>query len=167
MKREQFFLKGEGAWYFSYLIFSKFIIFTFRNYFTLCKTVLYIWRKIFFFFCHHNFMKKRYSKLFKMNLCVYVKKVGVSDNGRKGIGAEKLKYLKKGVEQKRREGKQKFLKKGGSKLGQDLGTLKRGAKTPLRTMHCRSFTSSYIYWSQALSQYFLRHKKRLQSHGMN
>ena len=75
-------------------------------------------------------MKKRYSKLFKKNLCVYVRKVGVSDNGRKGIGAKKPKYLKKGVEQKRWEGKQKFLKKGGSKLSQDLGTLKRGAKTP-------------------------------------
>ena len=31
-------------WYFSYLIFSRFIIFKFRN-FTLCKMVLCIWRK--------------------------------------------------------------------------------------------------------------------------
>ena len=43
---EQVFLKeGEGGWHFSYLIFSRFIIFTFRNYFTLCKIVLCIWRK--------------------------------------------------------------------------------------------------------------------------
>ena len=32
----QVFLKG-GKWHFSYLIFSRSIIFTFRNYFTLCK----------------------------------------------------------------------------------------------------------------------------------
>ena len=41
------------------------------------------------------------------------------------------------MEQKRREGKQRFLKKGGggSKLGQGVGDLKsRGAGTPLRTM---------------------------------
>ena len=31
-----------GDWHFRYLIFSRFIIFTFRNYFTLCKAVLYI-----------------------------------------------------------------------------------------------------------------------------
>ena len=55
--------KGEGR-HFSYLIFLRFIIFTFRNYFTLCKTVLCIWRKI-IFFCHHNFMKKGHSKLSK------------------------------------------------------------------------------------------------------
>ena len=35
-------------WHFSYLIFSRFIIFTCRNYFTLCKIVLCIWRKKFF-----------------------------------------------------------------------------------------------------------------------
>ena len=56
--------KAWGGWHFSYLIFSRFIIFTFRNYFTLCKIVLCIWRKI-IFFCHHNFMKKGHSKLSK------------------------------------------------------------------------------------------------------
>ena len=35
-----------------------------------------------------------------------------------------------GVEQKRGEEKQKF-KKGGAKLGQGVGALKRGAETPL------------------------------------
>ena len=59
----QVFLKGR-CWHFSYLFFSRFIIFTFRNYFTLCKIVLCIWRKI-IFFCHHNFMKKGHSKLSK------------------------------------------------------------------------------------------------------
>ena len=34
--------KREGGWRFSYSIFSKFIIFTFKNYFTLCKVVLCI-----------------------------------------------------------------------------------------------------------------------------
>ena len=41
-------LKRGGSWHFSYLIFSRFIIFAFRNYFTLCKIVLRIWRKIIF-----------------------------------------------------------------------------------------------------------------------
>ena len=49
---------------FSYLIFSRFIIFAFRNYCTLRKIALCIWRKI-IFFCHHNFMKKNHSKLSK------------------------------------------------------------------------------------------------------
>ena len=36
--QEQVFLKrGEGGWHFSYLIFSSFIVFTFRNCFTLYK----------------------------------------------------------------------------------------------------------------------------------
>ena len=54
---------GRGGWHFSYLIFSRFIIFIFRNYFTLYKIVLCFWRKI--IFCHHNFMKKGHSKLSK------------------------------------------------------------------------------------------------------
>ena len=61
MVQGQVFLK-KGGWHFSYLIFWKFIIFTFRNFFTLCKIVLCIWRKIIIFF-HHNFMKKVHSKL--------------------------------------------------------------------------------------------------------
>ena len=38
-----------------------------------------------------------------------------------------------GLEQKRGKVKQRFLK-GGSKLGQGMGALKRGTGTPLRTM---------------------------------
>ena len=60
-------LEGGSDWHFSYLIFSRFIIFKFRNYFTLCNIVLRIWRKI-IFFCHHNFMKKVHSKLSKNEL---------------------------------------------------------------------------------------------------
>ena len=61
----QVFLKGGvGGWHFPYLIFSRFIIFTFRNYFTLCKIVLSIWRKN-IFFCQHNFKKKGHFKLSK------------------------------------------------------------------------------------------------------
>ena len=58
-------LKGGGTstWHFFYLIFSRFIIFTFRNYF-LCKIVLCIGRNI-TFFCHHNFMKKCHYNLSK------------------------------------------------------------------------------------------------------
>ena len=66
MVQGQFFLKG-GGWHFSYLIFPRFIIFTFRNYFTLYKVVLHIWRKI-IFFCHHNFIKECHSKLPKNEL---------------------------------------------------------------------------------------------------
>ena len=53
--------------HFSYEIFSRFIFFTFRNYFALCKIVLCIWIKI-IFFCHHNFMKKVILICLKMNL---------------------------------------------------------------------------------------------------
>ena len=53
----------EGAGFFLYLNFSRFIIFIFRNYFPLCKIVLCIWRKK--FFCHHNSMKIGHSKLSK------------------------------------------------------------------------------------------------------
>ena len=62
----QVFLKGEGL-ELSYLMLSRFIIFTFRNYFTLCKILLWIWRK-FIFFCHHNFKKKGHSELSKNEL---------------------------------------------------------------------------------------------------
>ena len=41
MVQGQKFLKGGGQ-QFSYLILPRFIIFTFKNYFTLCKTVLCI-----------------------------------------------------------------------------------------------------------------------------
>ena len=63
MVQGQVLLKGGGR-HFSYLIFSRFIFFTFRNNFTIGKIVLCIWRKT-IFFCHHNFMKKGHSKLSK------------------------------------------------------------------------------------------------------
>ena len=66
-------MKGvEGGCHFSYLIFSKLIIFTFRNYVTLCKLLLCIWRKI-IFFCHHSFMKKIILSCLKMNLKISYK----------------------------------------------------------------------------------------------
>ena len=58
MVQGQVFFKG-GDWNFSYLIFSKFIIFKFRNYFILCKIALYV------ALCYHNFMNKSHSKLSK------------------------------------------------------------------------------------------------------
>ena len=65
MVQGQVVLKGGRGWCnFFYIIFSRFVSFTFRNYFTLCKIVLCIWRKI-IFFCHHNFRKKGNSKLSK------------------------------------------------------------------------------------------------------
>ena len=73
--QRQVFLK-EGGWHCSNLMLSRFIIFTFRNYFTLYKIVWCIYRLfwlfvlfcycvIIFFFCHHNFMKEGNSKLSK------------------------------------------------------------------------------------------------------
>ena len=52
--------------YYLHLVFNFFKVYHFyiRNYFTVCKIVLCIWRKIIFFF-HHNFMKKGHSKLSK------------------------------------------------------------------------------------------------------
>ena len=55
--------RGGGGWHFSYLTFSSFIVFAFKNYCALCK-ILCIWKK-WFFFCHHNFRGKGHSKLFK------------------------------------------------------------------------------------------------------
>ena len=65
MMQRQVFLKGEGggADTFLFILFT-FIIFAFTNYFTLCKIVLCIWKKK-FFFCHHSSLKICLSKLFK------------------------------------------------------------------------------------------------------
>ena len=46
MVQGQVFLKGRG-WHFSYIVFSSFIIFTFKNYFTLCKIMLSFEEKLF------------------------------------------------------------------------------------------------------------------------
>ena len=64
MVQGEVFLKGGNGGNFPYLIFSRFIIFTFSNYFTLYKIVLWIWRKM-IFFCHHNFMTNVHFKLSK------------------------------------------------------------------------------------------------------
>ena len=44
MVQGQVFLRrgGGGGWLCSYLVFSRFIVCTFTNYFTFCKIVLYI-----------------------------------------------------------------------------------------------------------------------------
>ena len=51
MAQGQVFLKGAGGgdWHFFYLIFSRFIIFIFRNDFTLTKIVLYAFEEKLFF----------------------------------------------------------------------------------------------------------------------
>ena len=59
MVQGQVFLKGgRGMWHFSYLIFSRFMIFTFRSYFTLWKIVLCFWG-IIIFFCRHDIWKTK------------------------------------------------------------------------------------------------------------
>ena len=55
-------LKRGGGWHLSYLIFSRFIIFTFWNYFILCKIVVC---KKNYFFLSNSLMKKGHSKLSK------------------------------------------------------------------------------------------------------
>ena len=66
MVQGQVFLKGRnvgGALALAlFIFFSRFIIFAFRSYFTFCKIMLCIWRKM-IFFCHRNFRKKSHSKL--------------------------------------------------------------------------------------------------------
>ena len=63
MVQGQVFLKGAADT--SYLIFSsRFDNFAFKNYFTLCKIMLCIWRKI-IFLCQLNFVKKGHPKLSK------------------------------------------------------------------------------------------------------
>ena len=71
MVQRQVFLKGRGMAILLF-IFSRFIIFTFRNYFTLSKIVFEEKFSLSlsspfhnFFFCSHNFMKKGHSKLSK------------------------------------------------------------------------------------------------------
>ena len=64
MVQGQVFLKkkgGGGGWYFFYLIFLRFIIFAFIKIAKLCHA----FEEKVFFFCHHDFMKKGHSKLFK------------------------------------------------------------------------------------------------------
>ena len=58
--------KSGVGWYFSYLTFSKFIIFTFRNYLTLCKIALFIC--IYFFSATIILRKKVIRSSLKMNL---------------------------------------------------------------------------------------------------
>ena len=55
--------------HFSYFIFSRFIIFTFRNYFTLCKIVLYTFAKLSYAFEENCFFLPPYfweKNLFKV-----------------------------------------------------------------------------------------------------
>ena len=54
-------VQGGGVWHFCCLIFSRFIIFTFRNY-SLENCVMHLKN---YFFCHHNFMKKVILKLYQ------------------------------------------------------------------------------------------------------
>ena len=62
--KQKNYVRVKMCWHFSYLLFSRFVIFTFTNDFTLCKIVLCIWRKKIFFF-YHNFMKKGHSTMSK------------------------------------------------------------------------------------------------------
>ena len=155
MVQGQVFLKGWLA----LLICSKFIIFIFRNFFTLCKIVLYIWRKK-IFFCHHNFMRKSHSKLPKNELVCMCKECWCVELG------QVRRYLcesegtvwntLKGCRIKKRRGETSYKKRG--KLGQWVGTLKNGDWNPLTNYWllsswrsrcfcvCMSFTGAFLKW---------------------
>ena len=69
MVQGHIFLKGGQGLALFLFNFLRFIIFTYRNYFTLCKILLcYAFDEKTFFFCHHNFMKIGHSKLSKNEL---------------------------------------------------------------------------------------------------
>ena len=110
-------LLKKRPWNFCYLIFSRFIVFTLRNYFTLCKIVLCIWRKM-LFFCQHDFMKK--SRCLKINLymckedwCVKLRQEG--DSLREG-GRNCLKYVKTGWDRKQGSRNKNLNKRGPARL---------------------------------------------------
>ena len=114
------------CWHFSYLTFSRFIIFTFTKYFTLFKVVLYIWK--IFFFSHHSFMKKSHSKFCKnkpLCMCKEVRCVGLGkerDCLREG-GETVWNTLKGGgIEKKGRE--TKILKRRGAQARSRGGSRK-------------------------------------------
>ena len=137
MVQGQVFLK-RGLALFLFNI-SRFIVLHLEIILVFAKFLLHFWRKIIF----SNSLilwKKVILSFLKMNLCVFVSKVGVSDSGRRGgcqhQGSGNWNTLKDGWIEKRKrgEGKQKFLKKGEGKLGQGVGALKSGAGTLLWTI---------------------------------
>ena len=90
-------------------VYHFYIFFTFRKYFTLCKVVLYIWRKG-ILFCQHTFLKKNHSKLSK-NEPVCICKEGCYDG--KGQGEIAWNTLWK-LNRKEGSGSKSFKKKGES-----------------------------------------------------
>ena len=139
---------GKGS-YFSFL--TRFIIFTFRNYFNPCKIVLCIWRKI-IFNCHIVLWKK--DSLFKhelvkfdkwtgkITLLIFVqtcwlwnRKVGKSVCWiREGVGCMRLggtvwnTFKEVGTE--KRGGETKIFKMGG-KLGEGVGIGEKECLKPI------------------------------------
>ena len=140
---------------YSYLLSSRFILFTLRNYFTLCKMVLRIWRKI-IFSVTINLRKKvilscLFVKGFKRLKLIFDRKRRLnweihpfdicSNQGRiraggifMRVGGNSLKYLKSGRNRKEGRGHKDFKKWG--QAGLRCGCLKKGEDgTPLRTMN--------------------------------
>ena len=120
--------------HFSYLIFSRFIIFTFTNYSALFKVLLYIWKII--FFCNHNFMKKSHSKLYKNKPLCMCKEVRCVRLGKERDclcedGGTVWNTLKEGGIEKRGRETKILKRRGGGKLGQEVGPVKRNSWKPV------------------------------------
>ena len=119
MVHEQVFLKDkEGSWHFCYLIFSRFIIFKLRKFFTLWKIVLYILRKN-FFSATTILWKKIILSCLKMNLCVCIRKVIVSEYARRWVlrMGEIIWNTLKGGRIEKQGVETKILKRGGGQAG--------------------------------------------------
>ena len=84
------------------------------------------------------------------------RKVGWLNKVRRGVGecgGNCLKYLNRGRNRKERRGNKDF-KKGGGKLGQGVGALKRGGTgTPLRTMHLNHVV--LLFWFSLIQLQFV------------
>ena len=85
----QVLLKEGGLALFCYLIFSRFIIFTFKKY---CKIELYISRKK-IFFGQHNFIKKSHLKLSKNKPACMCKEGWCVRLGQEGVFYVRLEEL--------------------------------------------------------------------------
>ena len=145
----QVFLKGRSrGWYFFYLSFSSFIILNLEIILLFSK-VCYAFEEKQLFSALYLYEKKVILNCIKMKLCVYVRKFGVSNQDRRDavcVRVERncLKYLKRWWNRKEGRGNKHFNQRDG-KLRPDVGLLKRGSGTTLRTIACKKLKSTRFF----------------------